>query len=88
MRLDPGSVVDVLRVEVERAGSYRLRLFFSDGAERIVDFEPFLRASGNPLIRCFLDPELFATWRVDGGDLIWGDYDLCFPVADLYENRI
>ena len=21
-------------------------------------------------------------------ELKWNDYDLCFPVADLYENRI
>ena len=23
-----------------------------------------------------------------GGDLFWDDYDLCFPIADLYEGRI
>ena len=86
MRLAPGSVVDV--VQAEHEADYRLRLRFSDGAERIVDFEPFLRRSRNPLIRAFLDPKAFAAFRVENGDLTWGEYDLCFPIADLYENRI
>lgn len=21
-------------------------------------------------------------------ELVWGDYDLCFPIADLYHNRL
>ncbi len=36
----------------------------------------------------FLDRARFAEFAVRDGDLIWGDYDLCFPIADLYENRI
>jgi hypothetical protein len=59
-----------------------------DGAERLIDFEPFLRASQNPLIRAYLVREKFENFRVDHGDLIWDDYGLCFPIADLYENRI
>ncbi len=27
-------------------------------------------------------------YNLDDGDLEWNDYDLCFPVADLYENNI
>lgn len=67
---------------------YKLKLSFSDRSERVVDFEPFLRSSRNPLICCFLDPEMFATFRIEDGDLLWGDYQLCFPIADLYENRL
>jgi hypothetical protein len=25
---------------------------------------------------------------VEYGDLVWGDYELCFPVKDLYANQI
>jgi hypothetical protein len=67
---------------------HQLRLSFSDGTERIVDFGPFLRESRNPMIRAYLDPEKFKSFTIRDGDLMWGDYDLCFPVADLYEGKI
>jgi hypothetical protein len=25
---------------------------------------------------------------LEHGDLVWGDFDLCFPIMDLYENQI
>ena len=75
-------------VSTDRIGDYKLRLRFSDGFERIVDFEPFLRNSLNPWIREYLAPEKFATFRIEDGNLIWDDYGLCFPISDLYENSI
>ena len=42
MKLSEDTVIDIVRVE--RLSGYRLRLSFSDGAERVIDFEPFLRA--------------------------------------------
>lgn len=72
----------------EQAGDLKLRLTFNDGTERIVDFGPFLRQSHNPLIQAYLAPAAFARFTVKDGDLIWDDYDLCFPVADLYEGRV
>lgn len=80
---------DVVFVErAEYVGDYALRLRFNDGKERVVDFAPFLRKSHNPLIRAFLDPAAFAQFAVKDGDLVWGDYDLCFPIADLYEGSV
>ena len=35
-----------------------------------------------------MQPEKFQGFRVEHGDLVWGDYDLCFPVADLYRGKI
>ena len=86
MRLAEGIGIDL--VQAEHAGGYRLRLAFSDGTERVVDFGPFLLSSAHPAIRSFLAPERFATFRIEQGDLLWGDYDLCFPIADLYEGHI
>jgi hypothetical protein len=70
------------------AGDYRLRLAFDDGTEQTVDFLPFLSRSHHPDIRAFLEQQRFLGYRVEHGDLIWGDYDLCFPILDLYYNRI
>lgn len=78
-------VIEILRAE--RLSDYKLSLYFSDGAERVVDFEPFLSGSQNPMIRAYLDPERFGDFRLEHGDLIWDDYVLCFPITDLYEGR-
>jgi hypothetical protein len=78
---------DVIFVErAEHVGDYALGLNFNDGKKRVVDFAPFLRRSHNPLIRVYLDPAAFAQFAVKDGDLVWGDYDLCFPIADVYEG--
>ncbi len=79
-------LVDV--VPATPAGEYRLALRFDDGTEQVVDFGAFLRASRHPGIRAWLDPARFASCRIQDGELVWGDHDLCFPVADLYLNRI
>ena len=72
----------------KHAGEFGLRLTFNDATERTVDFGPFLRGSRNPLIRAYLEPAAFACFEVRDGDLIWGDYDLCFPIVDLYEGQV
>lgn len=86
MILPEGTVIDIVRAE--RVSGYKLKLCFSDGVERIIDFEPFLRGSRNPMIRAYLDPKKFANFKLEYGELVWDDYGLCFPIADLYENRI
>lgn len=70
------------------AGEYRLAVRFDDGTERVVDFGAFLRDSRHPAVREWLDPVRFAAYRIEDGNLVWGDHELCFPVADLYLNRI
>lgn len=74
--------------KADHAGGWCLRLQFDDGSEQIVDFGPFLRGAQHPDIREFLDEDKFRTYRVEHGNLIWGDYELCFPVADLHANAI
>jgi len=86
MRLSEGTVIDI--VQAEQVSDYKLRLSFSDGVERVIDFEPFLRRSRNPMIRAYLDPQKFANFTLEYGNLMWDDYGLCFSIADLYENSI
>lgn len=74
--------------EVTQAGDFALRLSFDDGTVQTVDFKPFLTLSRHPDIRAYLDPAFFAAYRIEYGELVWGDYDLCFPIADLYQNRL
>jgi len=84
--LPEGAVVEIERAE--RLSGYKLKLCFSDGAERVVDFEPFLSGSQNPMISAYLDEQKFGGFRLEHGDLIWDDYGLCFPITDLYEGTV
>ena len=75
-------------VHVAYAGDYRLDIEFQDGTTQQIDFEPFLRHAKNPDIHDFLDLEKFRSYRIEYGDLVWGDLDLCFPIMDLYHSKI
>lgn len=79
-------VIDIEEAQyVER---YKLLLRFSNGVKRMVDFESFLKASTNPLIRKYLDLTNFKHFALECGNLHWNNYDLCFPVADLYAGQL
>jgi len=79
-------VINITRVE--QSGEHCLRLWFDDGSEHSVDFGPFLRKAQHPELRAFLEQNKFRIFRLEHGDLIWGDYEMCFPVADLYANNL
>jgi hypothetical protein len=74
--------------EAEHVPPYTIRLWFSDGAERIVNFKPFLKKSLHPEIRKYLNPELFKDFSIAHGRLDWNDYDLCFSMQDLYKGTV
>ncbi len=69
-------------------GEYKIRLLFSDGLERLIDFEGFLNNAKNPMTRKFLDKKLFQNYSIEYGDIIWNDYEMCFPVWDLHQGEI
>ncbi len=74
--------------DVKYSGGYSLRIKFSDETIREVDFEPFLKRSLHPEIRKYLKRKNFSNYIVKDGELMWGDFDLIFPISDLYKNSI
>ena len=79
-------VINIISAALLR--EHEIQLAFDDGTIQIVDFKPFLEHALHPDIRAFLDPAKFANFRIVYGELVWGDYDLCFPIMDLYLNQI
>lgn len=75
-------------IAVEQIDDYRLHLTFDDGKQQIIDFKLFLTNARHPDIRRYLDPEEFSKFHLEYGELIWGDYELCFPIIDLYKNQL
>ena len=80
------SIINIIKAKY--LGEYSIELEFSNGKRQKVNFEPFLSKSLHPEIRSYLNLEKFTQFRLEYGDLVWGDYELCFPVKDLYENQI
>jgi hypothetical protein len=80
------AIINILTAELVE--DFRIRLRFDDDTEQTIDFKPFLSNSVHPDIRAWLDPNQFAKFRVEYGELVWGDYELCFPIIDLYRNKI
>ncbi|MEA9356601.1 DUF2442 domain-containing protein [Bacteriovorax sp. PP10] len=68
--------------------NYELLITFQDGKEVNVDFYDFLKSSTNPQIRDYLILEKFKAFKIKDHDLLWGDFDLLFPIEDLYSGKI
>ena len=67
---------------------YAIRIRFSDGKEKLVDFKPFLSKSLHPSIKKYLDENNFSNFSLIDGNINWNDYDLIFPLSDLYNGQI
>ncbi len=77
-------------LEIESAeyiDGYKIELKFNDEKINIVDFENFIMNSGHPDIKKYQDIDLFKNFNLTYGELEWQDYDLVFPIADLYEKQ-
>lgn len=52
------------------------------------DFLPFFKNAKNPMTKKHLDKKLFQSYSIEYGDIIWNEYEMCFPVWDLLEGVI
>ncbi|MEI7982618.1 MAG: DUF2442 domain-containing protein [Bacteroidota bacterium] len=78
-------------IEIKAAlyiGDFAIRISFSSGFNRLVDFKPFLETSLHPSIRKYLDEAKFKNFKIVDGNLNWNDYDLIFPIEDLYQGKL
>jgi len=53
-----------------------------------VVFLSFLSKSLHPSIEKYLDEKQFSNFNLTDGNLNWNDYDLIFPILDLYPEKI
>jgi protein associated with RNAse G/E len=85
----PEAVHPIIKVsQAIKVGDYSLEIKFSDGKINQIDFQEFLEKSVHPEIRKYLDQALFEAFEVKDGNVSWNDYDLIFPMADLYSGKI
>lgn len=79
-------VISIDKAEFVR--DYKIKFSFSDGVERLIDFSGFLNGAKNPMTKKYLDIQLFKNYSIEYGDIIWNDYEMCFPIWDLHEGKI
>jgi hypothetical protein len=80
------TVISILKAEY--LGDYIIRFYFSDGVEKTIDFSMFLKNAKNSMTRKYLDKQQFMKFDIYYGDIIWSDYEMCFPIWDLHEGNI
>jgi DUF971 family protein len=75
-------------IHAEYIGEYSIQFSFSDGVEKTIDFSGFLKNAKNSMTRKYLDKQLFKKYSIEYGDVVWNDYEMCFPIWDLHEGSI
>ena len=86
---ESSSLIDLIEIKSARyIGDFAIRVFFSDGVNRLVDFKPFLESSLHPSIRKYLDEGRFKQFKIVDGNLNWNNYDLIFPLEGLYQSKL
>ena len=67
----------------------RLEIQFTDGTQRVIDFRAAIERQETPEYRAYLDPEKFRQFKLEAGNVVWGeDWDLVWPVWKLYEGTV
>ncbi len=85
------TLLKIMVISIERAeykSEYCISFKFSDGTEKNIDFGNFLKNAKNPMTRKCLNEGLFQSFIIEYGDIVWNDYEMCFPIWNLHEGEI
>lgn len=70
-------------------GGYKLEIIFDDQKKKIIDFSDFLNNHNHPQFDKYKKEENFKKFSIENGNVVWGkNWDMIFPVYDLYRGRI
>lgn len=75
-------------ISAKNTHQYVIDFIFSDNKKVTIDFYPFLNQAKNPEITKYLNPKKFKSFKVKDGEIMWGDFDLIFPLIDIYNGKI
>ncbi|WP_207924559.1 DUF2442 domain-containing protein [Pedobacter changchengzhani] len=79
-------VIEIIKAKY--INDYKISFEFSDGVNQTVDFAPFLNSAQNSMTKKYLDKSEFKNFTIEFGDVIWNDYEMCFPIWDLHSGKI
>lgn len=78
-------------IEINKAEylqDYKIAFEFSDGVSQTIDFEDFLKSAKNPMSKKYLDIDEFKKFHIEYGDIVWNDFEMCFPIWDLHQGKL
>ncbi len=75
-------------IEAVYVKNFRLKVFFDDGSSQTVDLSEFLGNPPNPVYKKYLKEKNLKNFEIINGNVNWNDYEMIFPVADLYRGVI
>ena len=72
---------------IEHVRGHKLRFLFSDGHSNEVDFKPWIESLPTEEEHAYLKPSKFKKYSIHlGHAIIWGEYDIIFPLVALYHG--
>ncbi len=81
-----------LSIEVKKAtylDGYKISILFNDGKNKVVDFSDFISHNNKVALAKYKNLTTFKKFKIVDGNLVWGkDWDLIFPVWELYRGKI
>lgn len=76
-------------IEALDIGDLRVMLTFSDNTTQVVDVGEYIRNHPHPQYNKYLNPSKFRKFEIENGNIVWGrNWDLIFPIEQLYEGKI
>lgn len=75
--------------EAKYLNNFKVEIVFNHKSKKIVDFEEFLKSHSHPQFNKYKKEENFKKFKIENGNLVWGkDWDMIFPVYDLYTGKV
>ncbi len=68
-------------------GNYKILVRFDDGTKRLTDFFPFISTSRLPIVKKYLNKELFQQFYFNNWGLCWGDNEFDINPLDIYNGK-
>ena len=79
----------IMITEAHSVGNLTIELKFNDNTIQCVNIGEFIHVHPHPQYDKYLDEHEFLKFTIDDGNIVWGeDWDLVFPVEQLYAGAI
>ena len=76
-------------IEVNYKEAFKLEIVFNDNKKKVIDFESFLLSHNHPQFNKYKKENNFKRFKIENGNIVWGNnWDMIFPVYDLYKGKI
>ncbi|MBI3501971.1 MAG: DUF2442 domain-containing protein [Bacteroidetes bacterium] len=76
-------------IKAEYISGYKVKLFFDDNKQQVVDFGEFILSSPYAAFNQYKDLKKFKRFKLENGNIVWGkNWDLIFPLEQLRAGKI